>query len=63
MCGSVLGLILAGTLSDPLGNLGRSIALTGIGTLLAAAFVVPRLPESAARTLDDVSPTEAGSDP
>ena len=39
------GLIAAGVLADPLGDLGRSIALTGIGSLVAAAFVVPRLPE------------------
>jgi predicted MFS family arabinose efflux permease len=55
--GSVVGLIVAGTLSDALGGLGRSVALTGIATLIAAIFIVPRLPESADRTLDDVSPT------
>jgi MFS family permease len=61
--GSVVGLVVAGVLSDPLGNLGRSIALTGIGALIAALAVIPLLPESAARSLDDVSPTEAGFDP
>jgi hypothetical protein len=61
--GSVLGLITAGLLADPLGNLGRSIALTGVAALLAAALVVPRLPETRDLALDDVSPTEAGSDP
>jgi MFS family permease len=61
--GSVLGLVVAGVLADPLGNLGRSIALTGIGALVAAIVVIPLLPESAARTLDDVSPSEAGFDP
>jgi MFS family permease len=61
--GSIGGLVMAGGLSEPLGNIGRSIALTGVATLLAALFVVPRLPESAARSLDDVSPTETGFDP
>jgi MFS family permease len=61
--GSVAGLVIAGVLSDPLGGLGRSIALTGIGTLLAACLVVPRLPESGLRALDDVSPTETEFDP
>jgi MFS family permease len=56
--GSATGLLLAGALSDPLGGLGRAIALTGIGAFLAAVLVVPQLPESAARLLDDVSPTD-----
>jgi MFS family permease len=68
--GSATGLLVAGGLSDPLGGIGRSVALTGIGSLLVAILVVPRLPESAARMLDDVSPTrtdleadEYGPDP
>jgi MFS family permease len=62
--GSVTGLLVAGGFADALGGLGRSIALTGIGALLAAIFVIPRLPESGARALDDVSPTEEyGPDP
>jgi MFS family permease len=58
--GSAIGLIGAGVLSDPIG-LGHALALCGIGALLAAAFLLPRLPESARRSLDDVSPT--GSNP
>jgi len=57
--GSGLGLVLAGSLSDPLGGLGRSIALMGVATLIAAVAVIPRLPETANLTLDDVSPTES----
>jgi MFS family permease len=56
--GSATGLVVAGTLSHHLGGLGRSVALTGIGSFLVALFVVPLLPESAARSLDDVSPTQ-----
>lgn len=54
--GSVTGLLLAGGLSDRLGGLGRSTALTGIGALVVALLVVPRLPESAAHALDEISP-------
>lgn len=55
--GSAAGFGIAGGLSDPLGSLGRSIALTGIAALIAAVAVVPMLPESAAQSLDEISPT------
>jgi MFS family permease len=55
--GSAAGFGIAGGLSDPLGSLGRSIALTGIASLIAAIAVVPMLPESAAQSLDEISPT------
>lgn len=58
--GSGLGLVLAGALSEPLGDLGRSIALMGVATVFAAIVVIPRLPETADLSLDDVSPTESG---
>jgi MFS family permease len=56
--GSVVGLVVAGNLSDPLGGLGRSIAVCGVAALLAAVLVVPRLPESRGRVLDELSPSE-----
>jgi MFS family permease len=56
--GSATGLVVAGGLSHHLGGLGRSVALTGVGSFLVALLVVPLLPESAARSLDDVSPTQ-----
>ncbi|GIU87627.1 MAG: hypothetical protein KatS3mg009_2142 [Acidimicrobiia bacterium] len=55
--GSVTGLVLAGALSDPLGGLGRAIALCGVAGLLAACFV-PALPETGSRALDEISPSE-----
>jgi MFS family permease len=55
--GSAVGLVVAGSLSDGMG-LGPAIALMGIPPLVASAFLIPRLPESAARSLDDVSPSE-----
>jgi MFS family permease len=61
--GSATGLVLAGALSHHPSDLGRSVALTGIGSFLVALIIVPLLPESAARALDDVSPTQATTDP
>jgi len=54
--GSACGLLVAGGLSDHFGGIGRSTALTGIGALVAALIVVPLLPESGDRSLDDISP-------
>jgi MFS family permease len=56
--GSALGLVVAGQLSDSIGGLGNAIALLGLAPLLAAIFLVPRLPESKGQALDDVSPSE-----
>jgi MFS family permease len=61
--GSATGLLVAGGLADHVGGIGRSVALTGIGSLLVALIVIPLLPESATRILDDVSPTRAGTEP
>ncbi len=58
VAGSVTGLVLSTQLRDAMGGLGPAIAVCGVATLLAAVFVVPRLPETAARDLDAVSPTE-----
>ncbi|MGZ8762339.1 MAG: MFS transporter, partial [Acidimicrobiia bacterium] len=58
VAGSVVGLLLAGYLADTVGGLGPAIALCGIAPLIAAFFIVPRLPEAAHRKLDDVSPSE-----
>jgi MFS family permease len=60
--GSAAGLILAGQLSDPLGGIGKAIALCAIPTIIAALIFVPRLPESAGQDLDDISPTEEEPD-
>jgi MFS family permease len=58
VAGSAVGLVLATQLKDVVGGLGPAIAFCGIASLIAAIFVVPRLPETAARRLDDVSPSE-----
>jgi MFS family permease len=54
--GAAVGLLFTGHLSDPLGR-GEAIALTGIASLVASLLVL-RLPETADRTLDEVSPSE-----
>ena len=58
VAGSAVGLVLATQLKSFAGGLGPAIALCGIASLVAAIFVVPRLPETADRRLDDVSPSE-----
>jgi MFS family permease len=55
--GSAIGLSITGLLSESIGT-GHALALCGTAALFAAMFVVHRLPESAQRRLDDVSPTE-----
>jgi MFS family permease len=59
VAGSAVGLVLATQLKGFAGGLGPAIALCGLASFAAAVFVVPRLPETAARRLDDVSPSEA----
>lgn len=54
--GAAVGLLFTGHLSDQLGR-GEAIALTGIASLVASLLVL-RLPETADRTLDEVSPSE-----
>jgi hypothetical protein len=62
VAGSAVGLVVATQLRDAMGGLGPAIAICGIPTLAAAVLLVPRLPETVARHLDDVSPTEATAD-
>jgi len=58
VAGSALGFFLATQLDDLVGGLGPAIALCAIAPLVAAVLIVPRLPETRARTLDDISPSE-----
>jgi len=57
VAGAAIGLVVAGTLSSPLG-LGPAVAVLGVPSLAAALLLIPRLPESAARPLEAVSPSE-----
>ncbi len=58
VAGSAAGLLLATNIDEFVGGLGPAIAICGIAPLLAAAFVMPWLPETADRKLDDISPSE-----
>jgi len=56
--GAAAGLLLVGYLADPLGDVGKAIALTCIAPVVVALFLIPRLPEARGRALDDLSPPE-----
>jgi MFS family permease len=56
VAGSACGLLFTGRLSDQVGR-GEAIALTGIASLLASLLVL-RLPETADKPLDEISPSE-----
>ncbi len=58
VAGAAGGLLVATNLDDAVGGLGPAIAICGVGPLLAAALVLPWLPEPATRTLDELSPSE-----
>ena len=58
VAGSAVGLVLATSIKNAVGGLGPAIALCGVAPLIAAFLVVPRLPETADRRLDDISPSE-----
>ena len=62
VAGAAIGLLAATRLEDLVGGLGPAIALCAVAPLAAALFVVPRLPETRARTLDDISPSEVRGD-
>jgi MFS family permease len=58
VAGSATGLLVAGQLEDLLGGLGNAIAVCALAPIAAAILFVPRLPETRARTLDEISPSE-----
>ena len=58
VAGSAVGLVVATSLKGAVGGLGPAIALCGVAPLVAAFLIVPRLPETADRRLDDISPSE-----
>jgi MFS family permease len=54
VCGSAIGLVVAGVLAGPLG-IGRAIALLAVGPLVSVAIVWLVFPETARRELEDTS--------
>jgi MFS family permease len=58
IAGAAVGLLLAPQLKGLMGGLGPAIAVCGVAPLIAAVLIVPRLPETRARTLEEISPSE-----
>ncbi|MSO78841.1 MAG: MFS transporter [Acidimicrobiia bacterium] len=58
IAGAAVGLLLAPEIKTTMGGLGPAIAVLGVAPLIAAFFLVPRLPETRARNLDEISPSE-----
>jgi len=56
--GSALGLLLGGYLAEPLGGIGKAVAITAVGPLVAALLLIRLLPEARGRALDEISPPE-----
>ena len=61
--GAAAGVLLAGTLSDALGGLGRAIAILAIGPLIVAVLVLTKFPETAHRELEELNPEDAAPTP
>ncbi len=55
--GSVVGLVIAGRLSDRW-DLGPSIAVLAIAPILATIFLIPRYPETAHKELEELNPED-----
>lgn len=56
--GSVVGLVVAGSLSNSSGRLGPAMALLALGPLALAALVLFAYPETAHRELEDLNPED-----
>ncbi|MDQ6810866.1 MAG: hypothetical protein M3Z95_03070, partial [Actinomycetota bacterium] len=54
VCGSAIGLVVAGVLAGPLG-IGKAIALLAVGPLASATLVWIAFPETARRELEETS--------
>lgn len=56
--GAIAGLLLVGYLAEPLGDVGKAVAITCIAPIVVAVVLIPRLPEARGRALDELSPPE-----
>lgn len=57
VCGSVLGLVIVGYLSDRW-SLGPAIAVLAVAPLFATLFLIPRYPETAHKELEELNPED-----
>jgi len=56
--GAVVGLLVAGLLSERLGGLGPALAVLATGPLLLGVLVLTLYPETASRALEDLNPQD-----
>jgi MFS family permease len=56
--GSVIGLLLAGPMTDSFGSFGPTIALLSSAQLVMALLLFTRFPETAHRELEDINPSD-----
>jgi MFS family permease len=56
--GSVIGLLVAGSLSDRWGGLGPALAVLSVGPALMAVLVLVAYPETAHRELEELNPED-----
>ncbi|GAC1535545.1 MAG: hypothetical protein NVS3B12_17600 [Acidimicrobiales bacterium] len=61
--GSVIGLLVAGSLSQALGHFGPAFAVLAIGPVALALLIVVGFPETAHRALEDLSPDDGPTSP
>jgi MFS family permease len=59
MGGSIVGLMVAGTLRDAFDSFGPTMAMLAIAPVLMAVLVVSRYPETAFRELEELNPEDA----
>ncbi|MGH2793052.1 MAG: MFS transporter [Actinomycetota bacterium] len=56
--GAVAGLLFVGYMAEPLGDVGKAVAITCIAPIIVAVVLIPRLPEARGKRLDEISPPE-----
>ena len=61
--GAATGVLVAGTLSDALGGLGRAMVILAVAPIVVAGLVLTRFPETAHRELEELNPEDASGTP
>lgn len=60
--GSVTGLLVTGVLTEPVGGLGRALALVCVGGVAASVLILLRFPETARQELEAINPADQDDD-